>query len=152
MRAGARVGLKLVALVGLSALALQLALATRIAMLAWFDPASTAMQRSEIRRLAKEQGRVVWSWRWVDENRMSAHLGRAVIASEDAGFVSHSGVDWEAMDRAWRHNQHRERLAARPGTAARAVRLRGGSTITQQLAKNLLLSGERTVWRKAQEL
>lgn len=128
--------------------ALQLALALRVALMAWWDPRSTTFERSEILRLAVDKGQVAWAQSWVDYDRISVHLKRAVIASEDAGFIEHAGVDWDAMEKAWDRNQKAQ--TAKPGT--RASRLRGGSTITQQLAKNLLLSGERTVLRKAQEL
>ncbi len=88
--------------------------------------------------------------------RISPHLKRAVIASEDAGFVEHSGVEWEAIERAWERNQRAEARfdaqAVRPGRESRAPKVVGGSTISQQLAKNLFLSGERTTLRKAQEL
>ena len=124
----------------------------RIALMAWVDPASTTFQRSEMWRLATEQHRITWAQAWVDDDRVSAQLKRAVIASEDAGFASHAGADWDAMEKAWERNQRAQaRTASRPQAAATG-RLRGGSTITQQLAKNLLLSGERTVARKGQEL
>ncbi|MCZ2440404.1 MAG: monofunctional biosynthetic peptidoglycan transglycosylase [Burkholderiales bacterium] len=138
------------------ALALQLAFLLRVALLAAVDPASTTFQRSEILRLLREKGRVAWSQQWVDGAQISNHLRRAVIASEDADFAAHAGVDWQAIDEARRRNERASRQAElrarRRGTAAPPARLRGGSTITQQLAKNLLLSGERTVLRKGQEL
>jgi monofunctional biosynthetic peptidoglycan transglycosylase len=84
----------------------------------------------------------------VPYGRISDHLKRAVIASEDDGFVNHDGVDWNAIERAWERNAKAEEQAA---AKARAPKIRGGSTITQQLAKNLLLSGERTFVRKGQE-
>ena len=133
-------------LVAAAALALQLFFVARIALMAWVDPASTTFQRSEMWRLATEQHRITWAQAWVDDDRVSAQLKRAVIASEDAGFASHAGADWDAMEKAWERNQ---RAQARSPARARIV---GGSTITQQLAKNLLLSGERTVVRKGQEL
>ncbi|MEO5672313.1 MAG: transglycosylase domain-containing protein, partial [Ramlibacter sp.] len=94
---------------------------------------------------------------------------RAVIASEDGSFTAHEGVDWEALEKAWQRNARAEELAARhsaqqaarrgaskagqaPARAVRAPKIVGGSTITQQLAKNLLLSGERTLLRKGQEI
>jgi monofunctional biosynthetic peptidoglycan transglycosylase len=129
------------------ALALQLALVLRIALMAWVDPRSTSFQRSEIWRLAVTKQRVTWSQTWTDDDRISPNLNRAVIASEDDGFDSHFGFDWDAMWQAWKANR---RTQARAG--ARPPKLRGGSTITQQLAKNLLMSGERTNLRKVQEL
>jgi len=77
---------------------------------------------------------------WVDYGAISAHLKRAVVASEDARFVEHEGVDWEAMKKAFESNRRRGRPA------------RGGSTISQQLAKNLFLSPQRSYLRKGQEL
>lgn len=153
-RAGsiARRGLLALALLAWCALALQIALALRIALMAWWDPASTTFQRSEMLRLLVDRQRVEWSQTWVDYDRISVHLKRAVIASEDAEFADHAGVDWDAIEKAWDRNQRVQAQAERRGTPPPASKLRGGSTITQQLAKNLLLSGERTVWRKGQEL
>lgn len=142
--------LHVTALLALAFVALQLALVLRVALMAWLDPASTTFQRSEMWRLAVDKQRVAWSQTWVDEQRISVHLKRAVIASEDAGFTEHAGADWDAMQQAWERNQRAEQRAAKAGKTV--SRLRGGSTITQQLAKNLLLSGERTALRKAQEL
>jgi monofunctional biosynthetic peptidoglycan transglycosylase len=142
--------LQALTLVLLCLLALQLALVLRIALMVWWNPQSTTFQRSEMLRLATEKRQIAWSQTWVDYEGISAHLKRAVIASEDAAFVDHAGVDWESMEKARSRNQQVQARAARPG--AQASRLRGGSTITQQLAKNLLLSGERTVLRKGQEL
>jgi monofunctional glycosyltransferase len=83
-------------------------------------------------------------------------LKRAVIASEDAGFLDHGGIEWDAVEKAWQKNVRAEQRAARldkrqPSKQV-VPKVIGGSTITQQLAKNLLLSGERTAVRKAQEL
>ena len=69
-------------------------LLARIALMAWWDPASTTFQRSEMFRLAVEKQQVAWSQTWVDYDRISVHLQRAVIASEDDGFATHGGVDW----------------------------------------------------------
>jgi monofunctional biosynthetic peptidoglycan transglycosylase len=153
-RAGtiARRGLLALALLAWCALALQVALALRIALMAWWDPASTTFQRSEIVRLLVDKRRVEWSQTWTDYDRISVHLKRAVIASEDAEFADHAGVDWDAIEKAWDRNQRVQVQAERRGTSPPVSKLRGGSTITQQLAKNLLLSGERTVLRKGQEL
>ncbi len=147
--------LRLTALVALAALALQLVFAARVALMIVVDPQSTSFQRSEAWRLLVEQQRILWSQQWVDGERISPSLKRAVIASEDAGFLDHRGVDWEAIEKAWRRNERAEaraeRAQARQGRAA-VPKIVGGSTITQQLAKNLFLSGERTVLRKGQEL
>jgi monofunctional biosynthetic peptidoglycan transglycosylase len=132
----------------LCTVSLQLFWVLRIALMRVVDPSSTAFQRSEIWRLLTEKHQVAWAQRWVDAERISAHLKRAVIASEDAGFIDHAGVEWDALEQAWSKNQ---RTLARP-PSRRPPKLVGGSTITQQLAKNLFLSGERTLPRKAQEL
>jgi monofunctional biosynthetic peptidoglycan transglycosylase len=152
----ARHALRLLGLVALCALALQLGWLLRIGAMVWIDPQSTAFQRSEIRRLLAEKGRVPWSQQWVAGSAISPNLKRAVIASEDAGFADHSGVEWDAIEQAWAKNQRAEARAerAQARNPARAVQPKvvGGSTISQQLAKNLFLSGERTVLRKGQEL
>ena len=138
--------------------ALQLVFVGRIALMAVVDPQSTAFQRSEAWRLANEFRHLRWRQQWVDYDQISTHLKRAVIASEDGTFTGHDGVDWDALEQAWVTNERRaqqvERQAARASDPARVkpARVIGGSTITQQLAKNLLLSGERSLLRKGQEL
>ena len=179
---------RLLALLLLCLLSLQLFILLRVALMLVLAPQSTTFQRSEAWRLLTSQGRITWSQDWVDAAQISTQLKRAVVASEDAGFVEHSGVEWDAIEKAWEKNQRAQeraerinerlsertkaqaarRVAARDaartqagkasgpgaGKAAPALvsaRLVGGSTITQQLAKNLFLSGERTVLRKGQE-
>lgn len=135
-------------------LLLQLFFIGRIAAMALLDPQSTSFQRSEAWRLASS-GQLRWRQDWRDYGQIADHLKRAVIAAEDDGFVSHEGVDWEAIDKAWERNTQAEQAAAERAARnrpARPLRILGGSTITQQLAKNLLLSGERTLLRKGQEL
>lgn len=148
--------LRLTLLLLLCTAALQVVFAARIALMNVLAPQSTTFQRSEAWRLLTEQHQVLWSQDWVDDDRIAAHLKRAVIASEDAGFADHGGVEWDAIEKAWARNQRAEaraeRAAPRPGSKAPVPKVVGGSTITQQLAKNLFLSGERTVLRKAQEL
>ena len=154
-RAVLRHAARLLVLLMLCALTLQLVFLLRIALMTAVDPQSSTFQRSEAWRLLTEQQRILWSQQWVDGDALSMHLKRAVIASEDAGFVEHSGFEWDAIERAWDKNQRIQARAERVGTprpGARPPKVVGGSTITQQLAKNLLLSGERTVLRKGQEL
>jgi len=145
-------------LVVLAALVLQLFFVARIAAMAVLAPESTAFQRSEAWRAVQEGRLGRWRQAWVPYVQLPDTLKRAVIASEDAGFATHGGVDWEAIQQAWYKNVRAEERAARraeqarPGAAVRGPRIMGGSTITQQLAKNLLLSGERTLLRKGQEL
>ena len=137
--------------------ALQLFFVLRIAAMAAINPESTTFQRSEAWTLLASKGHVPWRQQWVPYADISDHLKRAVIASEDDGFVNHDGVDWNAIEKAWERNAKAEALASKaqaraPERPVRAPKIRGGSTITQQLAKNLLLSGERTLLRKGQEL
>ena len=146
--------LRWVLLAILAGLLLQVFFVLSIAASAVLDPRSTTFQRSEAFRIATESDRLRWRQQWVPYSRISDHLKRAVIASEDDGFAQHEGVDWEALEKAWEKNAKAEELAARRAQLrpnARPPRIIGGSTITQQLAKNLLLSGERTLLRKGQE-
>jgi monofunctional biosynthetic peptidoglycan transglycosylase len=145
-----RHALRLLGLLALSLLALQLGFALRIAAMNVVDPRTTSFQRSEAWRLLTERQRIEWAQQWVPYAAISPHLKRAVIASEDAGFAEHSGVEWDAIEQAWEKNQRAEASAAKRTRPAPA-KVVGGSTITQQLAKNLFLSGERTVLRKGQE-
>lgn len=145
--------LRLTMLLAVALVSLQICFVARVALMRWIDPQSTTFQRSEIWRMWHERGRIAWSQRWVDGREIADDLKRAVVASEDAGFVDHTGVEWEAIERAWDRNQRA--LAAhegRPTTRRKGPpKVVGGSTITQQLAKNLFLSAERTLPRKAQE-
>lgn len=158
---------KILLLLILSALLLQFFFILKIAMMAVIAPQSTSFQRSEIWRIVLKQGRLPWRQEWVDYNNMSINLKRAVIASEDGDFVNHDGVEWEAIEQAWQKNAKAQDLAEKrlkkasaskkpastntSNTTAKAPKIIGGSTISQQLAKNLLLSGERTLLRKGQE-
>ena len=98
------------------------------------NPSSTAFMD---RYLEKPGARLRHNW--IPYERISAHLKRAVVAAEDARFLDHEGFDWEAITKAMQKNEQRGKVVA------------GASTITQQLAKNLFLSGSRSWLRKAQE-
>lgn len=135
----------------LALLCLQLFFVLRIALMAWVAPESTAFQRSEAWRLATTKDSLRWRQQWLPYEQISEQLKRAVVASEDDDFANHDGVDWEAIEKAWQKNAKAEDLAARRPASKRTPKVVGGSTITQQLAKNLLLSGERTLLRKGQE-
>ena len=149
-----RHALRVIALLLLSLLALQMAFLLRIALMLVLDPQSTTFQRSEMARVLGDKGGISWSQQWVDSERIAATLKRAVIASEDAGFVEHSGIEWDAIEQAWDKNQRAQARAQRQVQVKKpaSAKVVGASTISQQLAKNLLLSGERTVLRKAQEM
>ena len=143
------------ALLVAAVLALQLFFVARIALMARVNPQSTTFERSEAWRIQQEKGVLRWRQQWVDYEQISDHLKRAVIASEDDSFAWHEGVDWDALEKARQRNTAAEERAARQGAGGRDAKppkIVGGSTITQQLAKNLLLSGERTLLRKGQEL
>jgi monofunctional biosynthetic peptidoglycan transglycosylase len=145
-----RHALRLLAVLVLAVLCLQLWFAARILLMRFVAPQSTSFQRSEIVRLMTEKHQVAWAQEWVDDAQLATSLKRAVIASEDDSFAEHGGVDWDALKGAWQKNEKAQaRAQARGKATAKVV---GGSTITQQLAKNLLLSGERTLLRKGQEL
>ncbi len=148
--------LRWMGLVAFAALALELFFVLRIATMAVLNPESTTFQRSEAWAQITGDGTLRWRQQWVPYAQISSHLKRAVIASEDDGFVNHEGVDWNAIEKAWERNAKAEAQTAKaqtraPAKVVRAPKIRGCSTITQQLAKNLLLSGERTLVRKGQE-
>lgn len=113
------------------------------AMVCWysqFNPGSTSFMREQLSQLREKNPNATLKHQWVPYDRISRHLKRAVVASEDANFIQHYGVDLEGIERAYERNQQRDRVVG------------GGSTITQQLAKNLFLSGSRSFVRKGQEL
>ena len=103
------------------------------------DPEATAFMKIRLEQLRKRDPEVKLRHVWVPYARISPHLKRAVVVAEDSRFVDHEGFDWEAIEKAAEKNRKKGRVVA------------GGSTISQQLAKNLFLSGERTPWRKGEE-
>lgn len=103
------------------------------------NPEMTAFMEERLEVLRQRDARAHLHKAWVPYARISANLKRAVVAAEDANFLDHDGFDWDAIQKAWEKNRRRGRVVA------------GGSTISQQLAKNLFLSSRRTAWRKAEE-
>jgi monofunctional biosynthetic peptidoglycan transglycosylase len=127
-------------------LVMQVWFLAQVLWLARNNPVSTAFMDASLETLraqaalkGRDPGRTKLAYDWVPYARISQHLKRAVIAAEDARFLDHAGLDWDAIERAFEKNQKRGRVVT------------GASTITQQLAKNLFLSGERSWARKAQE-
>jgi monofunctional biosynthetic peptidoglycan transglycosylase len=148
---------RIVGVVAALALAIQLYFFAMIGWYAHHDPSSTSFMRSQMALVQATDPNARMQHQWVPYARISDNLKRAVITSEDARFAEHEGVDWDAVSKAYENNEKvaGNEKAGKPGarTSKRAAaRLHGGSTITQQLAKNLFLSGERSYLRKAQEL
>ncbi|RFP12041.1 MULTISPECIES: monofunctional biosynthetic peptidoglycan transglycosylase [unclassified Duganella] len=108
----------------------------------WVDhnPSTTSFMREQRSVLREKNPDANIQQMWVPYSRISNNLKRAIIASEDANFSEHEGVDWEALQKAYEKNNKKHKVVS------------GGSTITQQLAKNLFLSGSRSYVRKGQEL
>jgi monofunctional biosynthetic peptidoglycan transglycosylase len=139
-RVALRWALRLILLVLLVVLGLQLWFFAHIAYWRFQNPGPTAFMQHELERLRAKDPKASLKQQWLPYERISNHLKRAVITGEDARFTEHEGVDWEAVQKAYEENLRRGRLA------------KGGSTISQQLAKNLFLSSEKSYLRKAQEL
>lgn len=140
-------------LVVIGIVALQVFFLLRIAVSAVIAPESTTFQRSEVWRIFRNnmgQG-VPWKQKWVPYDQISVHLKQAVIASEDDNFTRHDGVEWRAIEKAWGRNEKAQQRAEQQNST-KPPKVVGASTITQQLAKNLFLSGERHLFRKGQEL
>ncbi|MDR1349396.1 MAG: monofunctional biosynthetic peptidoglycan transglycosylase [Zoogloeaceae bacterium] len=105
----------------------------------WTPPLETHFMRIRLMELRQQDPKATLRYQWVDYARISGNLKRAVIAAEDARFVEHEGFDWVGIQVAIEKNRKKGRLVA------------GGSTLTQQLAKNLFLSPRRSLSRKGQE-
>ncbi len=104
-----------------------------------FNPHTSAFMEDRLEIIQETKPDAELKHRWVDYAHISNNLKRAIIAAEDARFNDHEGFDWEGIKKAYEKNLKKGKVVA------------GGSTISQQLAKNLFLSSKRTPWRKAQE-
>jgi monofunctional biosynthetic peptidoglycan transglycosylase len=120
-------------------LALQLAYLARVWWWKDHNPQVTAFMEARLDQLRRRDPAAKLRYTWVPYDRISPSVKRAIVVAEDSRFVDHEGFDWEAIEKAREKNARKGRIVA------------GGSTISQQLAKNLFLSGERTPWRKGQE-
>jgi monofunctional biosynthetic peptidoglycan transglycosylase len=120
-------------------LAVQLSFLARVWWWRDHNPTNTAFMQARLEQLRARDREAKLRHAWVPYERISTSLKRAVVVAEDAKFSDHEGFDWEAIEKAREKNRKKGRIVA------------GGSTISQQLAKNLFLSGERSAWRKGQE-
>ena len=105
----------------------------------WVDPQTTSFQHQRLDELREKNPTAQLKQQWLAYAKISNHLKRAVIAAEDDSFIDHEGFDWEGIQKAIEKNQKKGKVVA------------GGSTISQQLAKNLLLSPRKTILRKIEE-
>ncbi len=104
-----------------------------------FNPSTSAFMEDRLEVLQEKNPNAELKHRWVAYKNISPNLKRALIAAEDAKFLDHEGFDWEGIEKAYEKNLKKGKVVA------------GGSTISQQLAKNLFLSTKRTPWRKLEE-
>jgi monofunctional glycosyltransferase len=126
--------------VAIAWLATQLFYFVQIGIWNYVNPQSTAFMRSDAWRLSDDRPDLAIQHTWVPYEQISRNLKRAIIASEDANFVNNNGYETDAILQAWEKNKARGKIVA------------GGSTITQQLARNLFLSRQKSYIRKGQEL
>ena len=137
-RAGRWLKLGLLAILGLL-LIWQLWLLGWVLYWKWFNPGATRFMEIRLAELREKRPDAQLEKQWVPYDRISPHLKRAVIAAEDAKFTDHEGFDWDGIQNALEKNQRKGRFVA------------GGSTISQQLAKNLFLTPRRSLVRKGEE-
>jgi len=104
-----------------------------------YNPSSSAFMDTRLEIMQDKKPDAELRQKWVPYAKISDNLKRALIAAEDANFVDHEGFDWEGIAKAYEKNLKKGKIVA------------GGSTISQQLAKNLFLSTKRTPWRKLEE-
>jgi len=105
----------------------------------WFNPSTSAFMEQRLETLQEKNPKARLRHEWLPYDKISLNLKRALVAAEDANFMEHEGFDWDAIQRAYEKNLKKGKIVA------------GGSTISQQLAKNLFLSGRRSPWRKIEE-
>jgi len=117
----------------------QLWILLHIILWAVVNPGESAFMETRLEHLQEKDEKATLRHQWVNYNQISINIKQAVIAAEDAKFIDHEGFDWEGIEKAYEKNKRRKKIVA------------GGSTISQQLAKNLFLSNQRTPWRKAEE-
>jgi len=114
-------------------------LLANVLWLKWFNPDSTSFMDIRLAELREKDSSATLKYKWVPYEKISVNLKRAVIASEDGTFIDHDGFDWDGIQKAMEKNQKKGKPVA------------GGSTISQQLSKNLFLSPARSYIRKAEE-
>ena len=120
-------------------LAWHLWLLAQVLWFKWFNPSETSFMEIRLEEIQQKKPEAELRHKWVAYERISPNLKRAVVAAEDDKFVDHDGFDWEGIQKAIEKNQKKGKSVA------------GGSTISQQLAKNLFLSPTRSYLRKAEE-
>jgi monofunctional biosynthetic peptidoglycan transglycosylase len=123
----------------LAVIAVQLWFFVHVLYWNYHEPAASAFMERRLEAMRETNRQAALRHRWVPYERISPHLKRAVVAAEDARFLDHEGFDWEAIQKARAKNVQQGKVVA------------GASTISQQLAKNLFLWGERSWLRKGQE-
>ncbi len=132
----------LAAIVGLILVAF-LAFQGYVALRLWWwqdhNPTTTTFMDARLAVLREKSPAAKLKQQWVPYDKISSHLKRAILVAEDDRFVDHEGFDWDGIQKAMDKNQKKGKVVA------------GGSTISQQLAKNLFLSGERSILRKGEE-
>ena len=139
MRSVLRLAAGLAVLLAGAFLAVQLAYLAQVWWWNTHNPSTTAFMDARLAAMRATNPAAKLQHAWVPYDRISESLKRAVVVAEDSRFVDHEGFDWDAIEKAREKNRRKGKVVA------------GGSTISQQLAKNLFLSPSRTPWRKGEE-